>query len=345
MTSKIKNECFEEKNNSNSFTIHFSKVISNDLHMRYVLDNVFSVFKSINGILYIIYPNKKKSIIFYNFTNEQIITEIKNAHKDTITNIRYFLDKINKRELFISVSCDDNNLKLWDIRTFQCLLNLEKIYRGISLFSAKCLNYNANNYIITTNTNKNSPIIIFDFKGQKIDEIKDYNERTNVIDSFYDKKLNKTYLITGNKGYAKSYDFKERKLYHKYCDKNDCGNHFSIIINETDNIIKLIESNFEGFIRIWNFHEGHLLTKIKVMNGLIYGICLWSEKYLFVGCVDHSIKIVDLQNKIIYKTLSKHTKEVATIKKIIHPKYGECLLSFGINNIILWNNYNQNNLD
>ena len=103
MTSKIKNECFEEKNNSNSFTIHFSKVISNDLHMRYVLDNVFSVFKSINGILYIIYPNKKKSIIFYNFTNEQIITEIKNAHKDTITNIRYFLDKINKRELYIGV--------------------------------------------------------------------------------------------------------------------------------------------------------------------------------------------------------------------------------------------------
>ena len=61
------------ENNSNPEDIRFSKVISNNLYMEYVLDNAFSVFKSINGILYIIFGNKKKSIIFYNFNNEQII--------------------------------------------------------------------------------------------------------------------------------------------------------------------------------------------------------------------------------------------------------------------------------
>ena len=91
----IKEDCksFEKNNiieNSNPEDIRFAKVISNNLYMMYVLDNAFSVFKSINGILYIIFGNKKKFIIFYNFNNEQIISEIKNAHKEYISNIRYY---------------------------------------------------------------------------------------------------------------------------------------------------------------------------------------------------------------------------------------------------------------
>ena len=105
------------ENNSNPEDIRFSKVISNNLYMKYVLDNAFSVFKSINGILYIIFGNRKKSIIFYNFNNEQIISEIKNAHKDSISNIRYYLNKITIKEFIISISSEDNNIKLWDLET------------------------------------------------------------------------------------------------------------------------------------------------------------------------------------------------------------------------------------
>lgn len=37
------------------------------------------------------------------------------------------------------------------------------------------------------------------------------------------------------------------------------------------------------------------------------------------------------------KKLKGHNQEVTSIKKILHPKYGECLISHGINDIILWN--------
>ena len=35
---------------------------------------------------------------------------------------------------------------------------------------------------------------------------------------------------------------------------------------------------------------------------------------------------MDLNKGIVVKNLSGHNQEICTIKKIIHPKYGKCLL-------------------
>ena len=101
----------------------------------------------------------------------------------------------------------------------------------------------------------------------------------------------------------------------------------SIIINNNKNIIKLIESSGDGNIRIWNFHSGLLLNKIKITKEYLNGICLWNDNYLFIGSFDKTIKLLELNNKSIVKFLTSHTNYVITVKKIIHPKYGECLIS------------------
>ena len=44
------------------------------------------------------------------------INEIKNAHNRNITSYNYILDNINKRDLVLSVSENDNNIKLWNIK-------------------------------------------------------------------------------------------------------------------------------------------------------------------------------------------------------------------------------------
>ena len=67
----------------------------------------------------------------------------------------------------------------------------------------------------------------------------------------------------------------------------------------------------------------------------MYGICLWDVNNLFVGCVDKTMKLININNGKIIKSLSGHREEVITIKKVIHPKYGECLISYG-GDIILW---------
>ena len=127
--------------------------------------------------------------------------------------------------------------------------------------------------------------------------------------------------------------------YHKYYDK-DNRPHCSIIIYNKDDIIKLIDSCDDGNIRIWNFHTGTHLNRIRVNNEYIFGICLWDEDYLFVGCKDKIIKLIDLNNGIIIKDLYGHKNNVIAVKKINHPKYGDCLISQGVgcDEIKLWIN-------
>ena len=56
-------------------------------------------------------------------------------------------------------------------------------------------------------------------------------------------------------------------------------------------------------------------------------MCLWNDNYLFVGCEDKTIKIIEIKNNLIIKSLTGHNNLILTIKKIISPKHGECLIS------------------
>jgi WD40 repeat protein len=141
--------------------------------------------------------------------------------------------------------------------------------------------------------------------------------------------LNKNYIITANLNYVISYDYSNNELYHKY-DDNGKGYHFILIIHNSEDIIKLIESCEDGIIRIWHFHSGLLLNKIKIIDDNLNGICLLNDNYyLFVGCDDETIKVIDLKNNIIINEIKGHYKPVLTIKTFIHPKMGKCLISQG----------------
>ena len=206
--------------------------------------------------------------------------------------------------------------------------------------SACFLSENNQIYIITSNCafeNNSEQIKVFDFNGNLIKEINDSNEETYFIDNYYDDILSFNYIISGNKNYVKSYDFNKNELYRKYYDK-DNGGHGSIIINNDEKLIKLIDSCDDGYIRIWDFHSGALINKIEVTKKCLYGICLWNNNYLFVGCSDKTIKLIELHNKSIIKSLKGHNDVVLTIRKINHPRYGEALISQGAGDdqIKLW---------
>ena len=134
-----------------------------------------------------------------------------------------------------------------------------------------------------------------------------------------------------------SYDYNEMKMYHKYIDGNNTRGHFSIIINSNEKIIKLIESSYDGNIRIWNFHSGLMLNKINVNDSRLFSICLFNNNYLFVGCEDKTIKIIDLEKGIISKNLTKHNREVIGLK-IFNNSYSSYILSQGFlsDQIKLW---------
>ena len=332
------------------------------------LDNSFIIFKSINSILYLISASVNNSIISFNLINTKKINEIKKWYQKAITNFRHHLDKINKRDLILSISASDYIVKVWNAYNFECILNLNNIHifhsknYGYKLYSACFLTDNKQDYIITSDcsdyiySSESDPIKIFDLNGNKIKEIKEsIINNTFFIDTYYDEKYSRNYIITGNCGFIESYDYNNNKIYHKYTHHNDLNNknniysYESLIIstlgdNNNNNekiILKLIASCSDGFIKIWNFHSGELLKIIKVFGTFLHGICLINNNYLAVGCGDKTIKIVDIKKKKVIKVLYDNNY-VCCIKNFIHPLYGICLISQGMK-INKYNNYIYNN--
>ena len=317
--------------------------IAPDSYASTTIDNSFTVFKSINEILYLVYVNENKSFISYDLDKQKKMAEIKSIFKTNITNFKHFLDKKKKRDLIMTMSLEGNNIKVFNVSNWECICQLNNVNSSGWLESSCFLNNNEDIYIVTSNYNNlynPDAIKVFDFKGNKIKEIKNSNYSTSNIESFNDKKLSEIYIISGNKGFINSYNYNKNELYHKYYDNSE-KIHFNAIIKEDLEKVKLIESCYDGIIRIWNFHTGLLLNKYKLDEG-IRTICLWDDNYLFIGSINKNIKLVNLTNGLIIKSLVSHKKEITSIKKINISKYGECLISQGWKNdgLKIWININ-----
>ena len=304
-SNNVNSNIINNKINTTSKKLKFvNQNIIDDSYANTALDNAFCVFNSYNDILYIVYANHSKSIIFYNLLDNKVIKEIKNAHEKHITNFKHYFDKNSKTDYIISISKHNSNIKLWNINSNNCLFNVYGYING-NLDSA-CFIKDANeSFILLCNSykinkiDKSEGIKVLNFKGDKIKIIENSEEITFFIDTYNDKYLLKNYIITGNDGHLKSYDFNRNKLYRIYKDKNNDNiidikkQHVSALIIEDKKIIKLISSSFDGFVNIWDFHSASLLQNIDLNYGKLYGICLWDENNLLIGCADNSIKLLD----------------------------------------------------
>jgi WD40 repeat protein len=229
------------------------------------------------------------------------------------------------------------------VNNFECLLNIENAYEEGRLLSACFINDNNNNvYISICNYNcvwnDDSELIkVLDFNGNVLKKINKSNEMTFFIDSFYDKKNCKIYILTGNKNYVKSYDYEQNKLFHEYYDEGNDDVHSDIIIFENKDVIRLIDSCYDGCVRIWNFHTGFLIDKIKVSADNLRGLCLWNEECLLVGSFKN-IKLIELNNMNTISDIINNDEIITSVIKIDHPLYGKCLITQGshFNQIKIW---------
>ena len=92
---------------------------------------------------------------------------------------------------------------------------------------------------------------------------------------------------------------------------------------------------------MWDFHSAILLKKIDIKSNyggqILYGLCLWNKKYLFIGNNKKQILLLELKHYKVLKQFQCNNGSIITIKKIVHSKYGECLISLGVKGAIqLW---------
>ena len=73
-----------------------------------------------------------------------------------------------------------------------------------------------------------------------------------------------------------------------------------------------------------------MLKKINANCDRLYSVCIWNNDYILVGGRYGEIIIF---GKEINKNNCPYKKKVLTIKTIIHPKYGKCIISYAYEEI------------
>ena len=116
------------------------------------------------------------------------------------------------------------------------------------------------------------------------------------------------------------------------------NDHYSGFIYSKDNNDYLCSSSGKGYINIWDLYNKKIYKTINTNGFYLAHIIEWNKKYIIVADYNNkSFKIIDIDNNSIYNINPEHKYELASVKKINHPKYGESLLSAANDKIIkLW---------
>ena len=108
----------------------------------------------------------------------------------------------------------------------------------------------------------------------------------------------------------------------------------TIVINGEKKPLKLMECDFNGILRIFNFHTGDLLYTNS--RGNYNGFCYWNDNYFFVPTNYNRLCLVDSSCDKNIKYFNGHKDQITNILKLIHPIFGECLITIGFDYCYFW---------
>ena len=144
------------------------------------------------------------------------------------------------------------------------------------------------------------------------------------------QKKNFIVIIDGN---PSSYDYMTNKLYKKYYDKECDPYEDTVVIQEEKKIMKIMDCEYIGYIKIFNFHTKELLFEIRACGS---GFWYWNDKYILTYAKYNRFILIDIISPIIKKFFEGHNNTIDKLVKIIYPKYGESLITVSEKETKLW---------
>ena len=175
------------------------KTLTQSSYITSSVDNTIDVFTSLNNEILLVYATKFKSIEFFDIVKQKYHKTILNAHNGQILTIRHYCPNNINKDMILSGSNGDYSVKIWDLETFTCIFNINKIYQEGNMYSVCVLFdvYQKESYVYTSCDKDYIKIFNFDGKFKK-NIIKTNLNETYFIDTYYDKRDFKYYLITGD---------------------------------------------------------------------------------------------------------------------------------------------------
>ena len=290
-------------------------------------DNQFCTFKSLRNEDILVYHNGPELIIF-NINTLQKITHLKIFQKE-IRCIRHYIDYKRKKDLIIICGLE-NQIILFDLYSLEKILIINNVCDKDYYVLSVCMIFDVQNYLIINSSLFDNYLKIWDSKGNLIGKINDINY-VCFLDTYFDKKLAKYFIIIGSRKGSKSFDFDNKSLYLQYSFNES----YSLITTELNGESILIESDYKSnYIFIYDFHKGDILKEYYKNN--IYspglGLCLWNSKFIFQCSSRMSLYGINLENdKII--TFNGLNSYISCQKNDING-IGYCLIAISNNDFI-----------
>jgi hypothetical protein len=211
------------------------------------------VFKSVYDLILVVFIGKNYSIITNNLNDNKKIFEITKTNR-TLNEIKHFLSKNNKRDLVSSISMHDNNIKVWNFNNLECILNIDfRIGNFFLNLNSVCFLNNGNDiHLIFSSINvpQTQLIHIYNLRGNKIKELNNNKVQNYFVDTFYDDKFSKNYIIISTNADIRALDYNDNKIVKHYTPVNEQP------VKVTS--IKNVELN-----RKLHFDDNHVFTNIE----------------------------------------------------------------------------------
>lgn len=303
-----------------------------DKNDAYGVNDVFEIYLSYkDSKQYIVSPNAYNyKLDIFTLKDSKKIKSLK-GHKTLIISVRYFINNNNYEEYLIS-SDYNRRIIIWEINNNNKIkYNINTNYKGDIYSCLMCFpSYENDGFFITStyhsSISKNSATKIFSLKDGKLFRcINESNDKKIVCLLEWQNMKNEKYYIIQlaesnilinsleNEHYAKLNHSPESCYYYGYIDKDF-----------------LFTASWNGYVKIWNLYTKQIFKVIITgeKSKLTY-ILKWNDRYSIVSDLfNKSFIIIDMkQYKVISKILSGHSHALKSIKKVLHPIYGESLLS------------------
>ena len=345
----IKNHLIFINNNNISTTNINPNFISKNM----IINNSLSIFEiyypfEYQDEIFIIYQNNNNlNLEIKSILNKKQIASL-NTISGKVTVIKHFFNPKNSYD-YLCVSDINKIIHVYNLSLNYNLLYKIKTYYSFNIFC--CLLFfddkNNNNYLISSTYGKNKDDYTKVFTLEDGAFIKNYpmtnNNSTISLLCWYHKILKCNYIIELCSEKIFIYQMITNGYYMEY---NVVDNDFlhGFILETKEKKDYLYCSTYDNNIFVFDLYKKSLNRRINVWNIVekkckINDMIKWSNNYIIIiNSSNNCLDIIDVkQNKIINCIKEIKNIHISNIKKIIHPIYGESLLSSSDNSTIsLW---------
>ena len=268
--------------------------------------------------------------------NEEIQTLV--GHTDRVVTCRFFEDPFTKKHYLISAD-RKYKVKVWDLTDNGKIVFDKELKEGYDNFIYSVLMiFEQNKIYVVTSTLGSGETNVFvigsDEAPKKLKDTKDLN--IYYLDYWFEEKdadgNSEHHIIQCGKNKILISQLKKDSNYEIATEEKYANNLCGMVFKKGGKDL-LITSATRGLIEIIDLKERKELQKIEHSDVFFYNFVRWNDQYILLyEAMQRRILVLDTDNnyKVVSKVLCPEMYYDRFIRKVDHPKYGESILSVGI---------------